>query len=210
MKLMVTAGCEGSVAYIDILNDTDLALLKKKSDTDRILVNEASLTFYIDQDKVTGMGQMTNTRTTPEPKRVYLYDVKNKRPVYDYYTDVTEYAANKKFDKYVHGGILETSSDGQGYRYKIRITDHINNILNKDSTNVKLALVVTENINLISNAVLKTPFTTGAEGKQQNVTTMPAASVMHPFGTVLFGNTPDVPDEKRLKLEIYYTKPTTD
>jgi hypothetical protein len=30
---------------------------------------------------------------------------------------------------------------------------------------------------------------------------------MSPLGTVLFGGKSTVPDEKRLKLEIYYTKP---
>jgi hypothetical protein len=32
-------------------------------------------------------------------------------------------------------------------------------------------------------------------------------SVMSPLGTILYGSSPSVPDDKRLKLEIYYTKP---
>jgi len=30
---------------------------------------------------------------------------------------------------------------------------------------------------------------------------------MSPLGTILFGTNPNVPEEKRLKFEIYYTKP---
>ena len=35
----------------------------------------------------------------------------------------------------------------------------------------------------------------------------PRSAVMNPLGTVLYGSNPSVPADKRLKLEIYYTKP---
>jgi hypothetical protein len=35
----------------------------------------------------------------------------------------------------------------------------------------------------------------------------PRASVMNPLGTIIYGGTSTVPEDKRLKLEIYYTKP---
>lgn len=85
----------------------------------------------------------------------------------------------------------------------MRITNHINNIINNDSTNVKLGLVVTENINVVSNATLKTPFTTS----ETEVEKLPVSSVTYPFGTVLYGSSSNVPEDKRLKLEIFYTKP---
>jgi len=36
---------------------------------------------------------------------------------------------------------------------------------------------------------------------------VPVSSVVHPFGTILYGNNPAVPEEKRARLEIFYTKP---
>jgi len=138
-----------------------------------------------------------------EPNRVYLYDLNNKRPLFDYYLDATK-SLKSKFDKRVHSGIIDTQkvTDGRGLRYKIRITDHVRNLILHDSTNVRLGLVVTESINTVSNVYLKNPITTLTTYLDR----VPTASVMNPLGTVLFGSaTPIVAD--RPKLKIYYTKP---
>jgi len=201
-RLFVKGG-EGSMALINI-DASSFAELKPDPVTGqkKVLVNEANLVFNIDQDASVGMGQFPQNKKI-EPLRVTLYDVNNKRPLADYYSDATTIPSNQKYDKYVHGGLLERDANKNGVRYKIRITNHINNLINKDSTNVKLGLVVTEYINLTGNAALKTPFTDGS----QNITTVPVSSVIHPFGTVLYGTNPLVPEDKRLKLEIFYTKP---
>lgn len=189
-RLYVKGGA-GSMAAIDILSDEDIATLK----SDRILINDASLTFYVDKEA------MANAK---EPRRLYLYDLTNKRPLYDYSLDGTSISSAPKYNKYVHGGLLSyDDTDDRGISYKVRITNHISNIINKDSTNVKIGLVVTENINVITNAALKNYFTTGGT----EVKTVPVSSVVHPFGTVLYGSNSNVPEEKRLKLEIFYTKP---
>ncbi|TRW22847.1 DUF4270 domain-containing protein [Flavobacterium zepuense] len=202
-RLYVKGG-EGSAAYIDI-NPNDIESLKALNSTGNgILINEANLVFYVDKAAMAGG---VNDDIT-DPLRVFLYDVNNKRPVYDYYTDVTSVNGFPKYQKYVYGGIAEydATDNARVARYKIRITDHINNLVNKDSTNVKLGLVVTESITITGNSAVKTPFNAGT----QQVQAVPAASVMHPFGTVLFGNNIPVGDpnyDKRLKLEVYYTKP---
>ncbi|NDI98670.1 DUF4270 domain-containing protein [Flavobacterium sp. LaA7.5] len=189
-RLYIKGGA-GSMAAIDILSDEDIALLK----AERILVNDASLTFYIDREAMAG---------AKEPMRLYLYDLTNKRPLYDYSIDNTSSNAQPKYNKFVHGGIISyDDADERGISYKVRITNHISNIINKDSTNVKIGLVVTENINVITNAALKNYFITGST----EVKTVPVSSVVHPFGTVLYGSNSNVPEEKRLKLEIFYTKP---
>lgn len=195
-RLYVKGG-EGSLAFINILDQVDLDFLKPDPVTgERVLINEANLTFYIDK------AAMTNAI---EPNRLYLYDVKNKRPLYDYYVDQTTNSSNPKYSRYIYGGILEYDDDGEGLRYKVRITDHVNNIVNKDSTNVVIGLAVTESISQISNAALRTPFTTGTT----EVKSAPVSSVISPMGTVLYGSKSgaNVPEDKRLKLEIYYTKP---
>ena len=172
--------------------------LRNPTNGQKWLVNDASLSFYIDQQT---MG------TSPEPKRIYLYDLNNNRPLLDYFTDISTVVSNPKNNKFVHGGLVEneTTGDKRGVRYKIRITNHLRNLINKDSTNVKLGLVVTEAIGIVSNLKLKTPVIAGIP-----LDRAPLSSVVNPLGTVLFGNT--IPSsssdyDKRLKLEIYYTKP---
>ncbi|MFL9844222.1 DUF4270 domain-containing protein [Flavobacterium rhizosphaerae] len=196
-KLYIKGG-NGSMAFID-LNQAGLDALKAENIGQKVLINEANLSFFIDKETMAG---------AKEPFRVYLYDVNNERPLYDYYVDVTTSTTFPKYSRYIHGGIIEVDSDKKGVRYKIRVTDHVNNIINKDSTNVKLGLVVTESINITGNSRLKNVFTeTDATGNPVEVEVVPAASVMHPFGTVLYGGGTAVPEDKRIKLEIFYTKP---
>ncbi len=196
-----TAGPNG---VADELDD-----LRNPADGKRLLINEANLVFNIDQDAMSGSN---------EPNRLYLFDLNNNRPLLDYYFDTT-IGINSKLNKYVHGGIIQTEGTGaakKGVKYKIRITNYLRNLLkNSDSTNVKLGLVVTENIGLITAAKLKNPFvvsqipTTGVPATI-TINRTPLASVFNPLGTVLYGNnlpSTDLNYAKRLKLEIYYTKP---
>jgi Domain of unknown function (DUF4270) len=209
-KLYIKGGA-GSMAFVDILSPADIAQLKAEN----AMINEANLIFYVDRSAMGATG--TTGRQAVEPLRVYLYDVNNKRPLYDYSADVTTSNVSTKYDKYVYGGIAQKGADGRTVQYKIRLTNHVNNIITKDSTNVKLALVVTENINETGNAALENSFTepvyfartTGDVIDPANaaVKVLPVGSVMHPFGTILYGTSPAVPEEKRARLEIFYTKP---
>ena len=123
---------------------------------------------------------------------------------------LTEVLENPKLNKEVHGGII-TKTNNRGTEYKIRLTNHIRNIINKDSTNVNLGLVVTESINNFNNAKLKNSFIAfPSTTYSKEVKFMPAMSVTSPLGTVLWGsNIPstDANYDKRLRLEIFYTKP---
>ena len=213
-------GGEGSMAIIKLFGDQDvrgysstgtptagpngipdeLDDLRNPSDGKKLLVNEANLTFYIDKDKMTGAA---------EPNRIYLYDLNNHRPIIDYYLDYSV-ASNSKNNKYVHGGIIEKTTatsayDKRGIKYKIRLTNHMMNLISKDSTNVRLGLVVTESIGVATNAMLRSSIPVANPFNKY-----PSAAVFNPLGTVLFGNNIPVTDPnyaKRLKLEIYYTKP---
>lgn len=197
-RLYVKGG-SGSMAIINI-DAAAIKSLAEKNDAVNggVLVNEANLSFYIDKETM---------KDSKEPMRVYLYDLKNKTPLFDYYRDASSNKSDKKFDKVVHGGLLEfdNSGDKKGARYKIRLTNHLNNIIKNDSLNVPLGLVITEDINNVKNAGIKTPFTAGL----YEVDRVPVSSVIQPFGTVLFGNNLPATDknyDKRLKLEIFYTK----
>jgi hypothetical protein len=182
-------GGEGSMAVINLFNTPgELDLIRSKG----WLINEANLIFSIDGTK------MANST---EPNRVYLYDLTHNIPVYDYYVDATS-ASDAKKSKYVYSGIInkEAVTNGRGQTYKIRITNQIRNLVkHADSTNVKLGLVVTETIGDASFTKLKTANTFSSK--------VAKTSVMSPLGTILYGSHPSVPDDKRLKLQIYYTKP---
>lgn len=180
------------------------------------LINEANLVFNID-NTAAGMGA---NDISLEPNRILLLDLNNNRPLLDYYTDSSTFL-DPKFNKLIHSGIIrKTSATARGTQYKIRITNHIRNLVrygganvNQDSTNVKLGLVVTESINSVVNGRIKNPFSYF----QTNVVTglpelkmaknVPLMSVANPLGTVLYGSSLDVPANLRLQLEIVYTKP---
>lgn len=187
-KLFLKGGL-GSMTVIDLFGDSG------QLDSLRTLnwrINEASLTFYIDRTKL--------GNTVTEPNRVYLYDLNNNRPLIDYVTDGTTNTAVPKNGKFVHDGIIQRLlSDDRGEKYRIRITNHVANLIRNDSTNVRLGLVVTEDYRIVSNLDRKNP-------GSSTIKKAPMASVMNPLGTILFGNTPAVPVDKRIKFEIFYTE----
>lgn len=206
-------GGEGSIAVIDLFGPDnfgedgetgnpdgvadELNIIRKKG----WLINEANLTFFVDRSKMDA---------APDPQRLYLYDLTNRRPLIDWSTDQSGLSSQPKTAKLVHDGIVQKEA-GLGVKYRIRITNHIRNLIRKDSTNVRLGLGVTEAINLTANVRLKTPKTIpGALGQSPDfiIDRMPAASLINPFGTILYGTniSPNNPNyDKRVKLEIYYT-----
>ena len=175
--------------YPNLNNDLSSTFYSKKN---RWLINEANLTFYIEKTK------LLDTKTI-EPLRIYLYDLNNNRPLIDYFFDSTSNSNDPKKNKSVYGGIIEKENvtDGRGEKYKIKLTNHLRNLIMKDSTNVRLGLSVTDNINNVSMAKLKT--SNSATDKA------PKMSVLSPLGTILKGTNTN--DTNKLKLEIYYTKP---
>ncbi|MFT5714476.1 MAG: hypothetical protein ACI9WT_001034 [Flavobacterium sp.] len=191
-KLYLKGG-EGSMSILELFGpDADGNGVADELETIRKsgwLINEANLIFHVDASSI---------GSANEPKRIYLYDLKNSRPIFDYAVDVTA-GTNSKNGKIVFGGILNKEDPADGV-YKIRITNQIRNLIkNADSTNVKLGVVVTEDINTTASHKLRTA--------TSSISQAPKASVMNPLGTIIYGSKATVPENKRLKLEIYYTKP---
>ena len=184
-KLYLKGG-EGSMAVVKLFNEPgELEALRANN----WLINEANLVFYIDRDNV-------NFKDSPEPQRIYLYDLTNNKPIADYSI------SNSKKGSIVYDGRLvkeadKDGKDGRGLYYKIRITNHIRDLINKKSTNVELGVVVTEDINNFTSNKLKDQTGTIKEA--------PAASVMNPLGTILYGTGANA-TAKKLKLVISYTK----
>jgi len=203
-KLYIKGG-EGSMAVIEMFkDDAELAALRaKKSEW---LVNDASLTFYV-ENSATGMGQ--GDPKAVEPNRVYLYDLNNKQYLTDYFTDQSVSAGSVKYNKKFHGGII-VKQDQRGTQYKIKLTNHIRRLIDNDSVkNVRLGLVVTENINTTSNKSIKTPKVLPLSGTFAafSIKDTPLMNIANPLGTILWGSAPSVPEDKKLKLTIFYTKP---
>jgi hypothetical protein len=199
-KLYVRGG-QGSIAVIDVFGaDADNNGIADEIEVIKAngwMINEANLTFYIDRTA------MSDTRTA-EPNRIFLYDLNNRKTLVDYIFDPTTNTVDPKVGKYIYGGIIEKEDveNGRGTKYKIRITNHLRNMISNDSTNVRLGLSVTENINSVAFSKLRTANT--------NTEYAPNMSVLSPLGTILYGTNIPVGDpdyDKRLKLEIYYTKP---
>ena len=211
-KLYLKGG-EGSMSVIELFDKTDLKGYDKdgnltgpnqvSDELDDIrknnwLINEANLVFHIDASA------MANSY---EPNRIYLYDFTNHRPIIDYFVDGTTGTTAKKNKTVFDGNINKQAvTNGRGLTYKIRITNQIRNLVKyKDSTNVKLGIVVTESISIANSNKMKTPSTVFPFISQA-----PKASVMNPLGTILYGTGPtstNLPEDKKIKLEIYYTKP---
>ncbi|MFD2916756.1 DUF4270 domain-containing protein [Psychroserpens luteus] len=206
-------GAQGSIAEIKLFNGEDLdedistdntfeSFKKEFVETDedgnfvssKKLINEANLVFYVDQDKVNAGGD--------EPNRIYLYDMKNNTVLVDYLFDNAN-TVSPEFSRISHLVPLERENNeaiGDGIRYKIRITEHLNNLIISDSTNVKLGLAVSANVNLEGSSIQYDLLSTNDNDK------VPVSSIVSPRGTVLYGNS-TTDDDKKPYLEIFFTEP---
>jgi hypothetical protein len=189
-------GGEGSMAVIDLFGpDTDnngIADQLEEIREENWLINDASIVFHINE---------SIQQDEQDPQRIYLYNMDDNIPLEDYNADLSVSATSPALSKLLHGGILERDDTEDGVQYRIRITEHINNLIRKDSTNVRLGLVSSSDIRIIGSGREET----GSSEEEF----IPTVSIMNPFGTVLYGNTAASPADKRLSLEIFYSIPET-
>lgn len=160
--------------------------------TQKRLINEAYLEFYVNQTMIQG----------PEPDRIYLFNPSRNTALIDYFLDQS--ASDTQINaKIVHLEPLQrvmNEPNGEGIKYKIRITEHLNNIIIRDSSNTKLGLVVTTNVNTIEN------YSSKNTDDNDGVLELPAGVILSPRGTVLHGNN-TTNEAKKIKLTVYYTEP---
>jgi hypothetical protein len=98
-------------------------------------------------------------------------------------------------------GVLSKEND-KGVKYKVRITDYINNLIVRDAENVLIGLALTSDIvnSSVGNAMV-------IENGVSVMSKIPVMSTVNPFGTVLYGSNVDgANSDKKLQLEISYTK----
>ena len=148
LKRVYLMGGEGIMMELDLFKDGSgndiLGEIKSKG----WLINEANLTMYVDKETIDLNGGII------EPSRLYLYDIESKAPIVDYFIDQSQ-GQKPKDQKAVHGGMIEVDEDQNGIKYKIRISEHVKNIIRNDSLNKKLGLVVSSDITNAINTDLR-------------------------------------------------------
>jgi len=98
-------GAAGSFALIDLFTNDDIENLRNND----WLINEASLTFYVDQ----------SAENSIVPEKLFVYNYEESKQITDIFTE-----GIKGFD-----GLLQKDDDGNPIKYTINITDYISNIL---------------------------------------------------------------------------------
>lgn len=201
-------GTEGSMAIIELFSEDENGnnfedfitefreiINEGEANEERIikrLVNEAYLEFYIDDNAL--------FPETDFPNRIYIYDLENDVPLIDYLQDPTVDPSSSD-SKFYHLAPLSFETDENGNesgKYKIRLTEHINNLIVNDLTNLTLGLCIASNVSLTNTQKLLT--------YDETVKGIPATSILSPKGIVLHGNNTDN-SLKKPKFKIYYSQP---
>lgn len=199
-------GTEGSMAIVELfgtedLNDNDVPDVLDNLRTEFTdntgnptkLINEAILVVYEDDNIETEGNDDYHTYD-----RLYAYDLNNNTVLDDYFFDPTNAINTGISDPlnstFFHLGVRDTIGSGTGF--KIRITEHLNNIIFNDSTNTKLGLVLSNNVDE----------TTNSEILNSDIS-IPEAAIITPKGTIIHGSNENVPIDRRMKLELYFTEP---
>ena len=199
-------GGEGIISTIDLFSGTTIGddgeeisefdLFKdffydEISDEPIRIINEAYIEFFVNQ------GFSNND----EPERIYLYNYEQNSALIDYFLDqsVSSLTINAKIN-HLEPLVRDSLDDDKGIKYKIRITEHLNNLILRDSTNAKLALGVISDVASVQN------FKILGDNSESENKSLASGVILSPKGTILHGNlSSDI--EKRPKIKIYYTEP---
>ena len=159
------------------------------SDSSLKLINEAYIEFYVNQD----------LNLENEPDRIYLYNYEQNTSLIDYFIDqsVSSTTINAKINHLEPLQRVDDDPEGQGIKYKIRITEHLNNIILLDSTNARLGLGTINDTSATSFFSIL---------NDDDDLQLASGTILSHKGTVLHGNQSQQED-KRPKIKIYYTEP---
>jgi len=199
-------GGEGIISTLDLFSGTTIGddgeeisefdLFKEFfydeiSDQPIRIINEAYIEFFVNQ----------NFPNNDEPERIYLYNYEQNSALIDYFLDqsVSSLTINAKIN-HLEPLIRDSLNDDKGIKYKIRITEHLNNLILRDSTNARLGLGVISDVASVQN------FKILGDGSQSENKSLASGVILSPKGTILHGNLTLDP-EKKPKIKIYYTEP---
>ncbi len=177
------SGGQGYTTTFNLFTDAELAEIKAKN----VLVSDASLFLYVDQSVTYGK----------EPDRIYVFNTKTGGILADYQYDPTTRATVAANAMSHHLGKLQ-KENGKGSYYRIRLTNHVLNVIKNDAENVPIGVVVASNV---KNTSAVSYLNSTDEEKY-----IPMNTVTTPLSTVIYGNSSSVDADKRLVLKINYTK----
>lgn len=152
------------------------------------LINEANLDLYVNEEIATTSKNRIN--------RVFLLNIDDGKVLEDFNRDPTA-SENPNTSRQIHLGPLTRDEDGNPF-YRIRLTSYINNVINNDSTSVRLGLFVTPNVNQPNLVEVRD----SQLGTSENIL---RSTMVTPRGIVLHGNQSAI-EAKKLKLRIIYTE----
>ena len=178
----------GVVSYIDIFAGAEGQSQLTELQSNPWLINEANLTFYVDQQKVADLG------LSELPSRLYLFDADESTPLEDYIIDGTS-GSHPDQVKTTFGGLAQYNEAGEVISYKFVITEHLSKLIRQadDYENIQLGLCVSSDyLNIQSTEVV------------QPELEVPQSAISSPLGVILAGPNHTNPD-LRLQLEIFYT-----
>jgi hypothetical protein len=173
-------GGPGSIAVLELFgqatNSTDgEAPALTQAIGNNWLINDAYIEFYVNRSIVTA--------STKDPERILIYDYDTKRLLSDYAIG----GSNGLNSNLSHLGRLERidpdDTTADRIKYRIRLTQHLSNIIQGNIENNRLAIVVSQNVsivgnNLVSNTVNPNP----------DLVSIPISAAISHEGTVLYGN----------------------
>ncbi|MGC6480221.1 MAG: DUF4270 domain-containing protein [Flavobacteriaceae bacterium] len=171
----------GRLRLFDDENPNDNETLSRLR-SDSWLINEASLSFYVDPDNPVSL----------QAPRLHLYRYDNGLPLVDHTIDQSE---NEDGRKVIYSGLLEYNDAGEPWRYRFRITDHISDIIRRDSTNIDIGLMITSDIQNTSTHRINL--------STNESRSIPQSALLSPHKTVLVGQASNTLDSP-FALEIKY------
>lgn len=176
---------KGNIGYTAEISILESSEGFKKLKNDNPLITEADLIFYVNKDKI---------NSTQQPQYLTVFNAENGNVLVDYTNDLS--ATNGQYISSISK--LQKDSNGD-YFYKVRISDHLTNILKGKSQNVKLGLGVSSGNTTI--------FMVGKKYKDtsNNIKNTVSGDVVTPLYSVIYGNATTV-NSKKPKLKVYYTK----
>jgi Domain of unknown function (DUF4270) len=195
-------GGDGAMGVLNLFSGTELAQLRNP----KVVINDATLVFKV------------KNSSADNPERIYLYDMDNQFPVYDYIVDQSTSSTYNQ-GKAVLGGFLETDAITGEKFYKVRITNYIRNLVNDPTLiNVKIGVTVCKNIvntrfgrisSILPFDVTNWNNASIIDNVAKNKYYYPETAVINPFGVVLHGtySVGDPNYNNRVKLVIKYSKP---
>lgn len=195
VKNIYLSGALGQVAELTLLSDADLKRMREE----QWIINDASLLLFVDQ----------SVTYEKEPERLYIYNAETGLVLADYALDATQNASSNSSSMLSHLGKLQKENK-KGVYYRLRITQHVADIVRNNAKNVKVGIAVASNVNLSISSrdgalTEDAPIIYFDANNKKKLTKR--TTITTPLSTVIYGNSSSVPAEKRLKLQISYTKP---